>query len=90
MGYSGQTRVWTGTVCCSENTSWACFEVKHRYVSWCVSLNAMVQLTKSFRIMGSIYGDVVRDCLDLGEEIALHDPASFGTDIASRLSQCVV
>ncbi|KAH7022145.1 hypothetical protein EDB80DRAFT_694097 [Ilyonectria destructans] len=41
-------------------------------------------------IMGSIYGDVVRDCLDLGEEIALHDPASFGTDIASRLSQCVV
>lgn len=90
MEYSGQTRVWAGTVRGSEDISWACVEVKHRSVSWRVSLNAMVELTKSFRIMGSIYGNVVRDCLDLGEEIALHDPASFGTDIASRLSQCVV
>lgn len=38
--------------------------------------------------MGSIYAKVVRDCLDLGETAALDDPAQFGTDIASRLSQC--
>ncbi|KAH7163350.1 hypothetical protein B0J13DRAFT_35263 [Dactylonectria estremocensis] len=40
--------------------------------------------------IGSIYGSIVRDCLDLGVSAELQDPARFGTDIASRLSQCVV
>ncbi|VBB78249.1 Putative protein of unknown function [Podospora comata] len=41
------------------------------------------------RMVGKIFADVIRDCIALGERSSLDNPAKFGTDIASRLAQCV-
>ncbi|KAK0737260.1 hypothetical protein B0T21DRAFT_364754 [Apiosordaria backusii] len=41
------------------------------------------------RMVGKIFAGVIRDCIALGEKNTLDNPARFGTDIASRLAQCV-
>ncbi|KAK4196061.1 hypothetical protein QBC40DRAFT_13349 [Triangularia verruculosa] len=52
-------------------------------------IRALSLETRLDRMVGKIFADVIRDCIALGEKNALDNPARFGTDIASRLAQCV-